>query len=103
MSNDLIERLRTNNCDNLYEFSLRKEAAKALEAKDAKIERLEATLRGAYTENKAYAKRIAELEGALREIAKGEGRYDMDPLKHCGNTVEDMIGLAKQALGGDDE
>ena len=60
----------------------------ALKAKDQEIERLEATLRGAYTENKAYAKRIAELEGALREIAKRQ-----DPM---GGEAY----IAKQALGG---
>jgi len=50
--------------------------------------------------------RVEELEGALLEIEKVEGRYSMDPLKHCSNTVEDMKALARAALrkhGGEDE
>ena len=35
---------------------------------------------------------------ALKEIAKGEGRYSMDPLEHAGNTVEDMKELANAAI-----
>jgi len=43
-------------------------------------------------------KRIKKLEEALKEIKKGEGRYDRDPLTHCGNTVEDMKQIATEAL-----
>lgn len=39
-----------------------------------------------------------ELLKTLAEIAKGEGRYDMDKLKHAGNTIEDMKKLAEQAI-----
>ena len=35
---------------------------------------------------------------ALIEISKGQGRYDMDNLKHCANTVEDMRELANEAI-----
>ena len=35
---------------------------------------------------------------ALREIAKGLGRYNRDPLLHASNTIEDMRDLAKAAL-----
>ena len=35
---------------------------------------------------------------ALREISRGEGRYSMDPLEHAGNTIEDMVHLANNAL-----
>ena len=42
--------------------------------------------------------RIEVLEGALREISEGKGRYSMDPLEHAGNTIEDMKELAKEAL-----
>jgi hypothetical protein len=35
---------------------------------------------------------------ALTEIAKGEGRYDMDRLRHAANCIEDMQQLAKEAL-----
>ena len=45
-----------------------------------------------------YETRISGLENALTEIAKGEGRYSMDPLEHAGNTIEDMMGLANDAL-----
>ena len=39
-----------------------------------------------------------EMLEALIEIAKGKGRYDLDKLKHCGNTVEDMMELANEAI-----
>lgn len=39
-----------------------------------------------------------DLLEALKEIAKGEGRYDMDQLKHASNTVEDMKNLALTAI-----
>lgn len=35
---------------------------------------------------------------ALKEIAEGKGRYDTDKLKHAGNTIEDMIKLATDAI-----
>ena len=35
---------------------------------------------------------------ALREIAKGEGRYSRDPLGHASNTIEDMKALALAAI-----
>ena len=41
-----------------------------------------------------------EMRRALKEIAKGKGRYDHDPFEHCQNTVEDMKALARQALDG---
>lgn len=34
----------------------------------------------------------------LREIIEGKGRYRIDPLEHCANTVEDMKALAVKAL-----
>ncbi len=40
----------------------------------------------------------AVMREALKEIAKGEGRYDMDQLKHASNTIEDMVHLANNAL-----
>lgn len=39
-----------------------------------------------------------ELLAALREIAKGEGAYSMDPLTHAGNTIENMKELATDAI-----
>lgn len=35
---------------------------------------------------------------ALKEIAKGEGAFSRDPLKHASNTIENMIGIAEKAI-----
>jgi hypothetical protein len=35
---------------------------------------------------------------ALKEIAKGEGRYSRDPFEHACNTIEDMKALAIAAI-----
>jgi hypothetical protein len=43
------------------------------------------------------------LRAALDEIAKGEGRYNRDPLTHASNTIEDMQALAIAALRGEGE
>jgi len=42
--------------------------------------------------------RLMRYKAALEKIAKGEGRFDQDPLVHCGNAVEDMKLLATEAL-----
>jgi len=42
--------------------------------------------------------KMEELRDALKEIAEGRGTYDLDRLKHCANTVEDMKALANKAL-----
>lgn len=42
--------------------------------------------------------RIAKMEHALKEISEGKGRYSLDRLEHCSNTVEDMKLLALKAL-----
>ncbi len=39
------------------------------------------------------------LREALEEIAKGEGRFSRDPFQHAQNTIEDMIAIAREALG----
>jgi hypothetical protein len=44
------------------------------------------------------ANRIEALEAALREIARGEGRFSRDPYEHACNTIEDLIAIAKAAL-----
>jgi len=52
-------------------------------------------------EAKANAKLITaapEMLEALKEISKGNGRYDMDKLKHASNTIEDMKELAISAI-----
>ena len=59
------------------------------------IEESEEDLQSKINELKAE---IEKLRGALEEIAEGKGRYDMDPVQHCKNTVEDLVGLAKVAL-----
>lgn len=35
---------------------------------------------------------------ALKEIAKGEGRFSTDHLKHASNTIDDMKDLATAAI-----
>lgn len=44
-----------------------------------------------------------DMEATLREIAKGEGRFSLDPLKHASNTVEDMKALADAALAKEEK
>jgi hypothetical protein len=39
-----------------------------------------------------------ELINALQEIAKGEGAFNRDPLKHAENTIENMKTIARKAL-----
>lgn len=41
---------------------------------------------------------LEQARAALREIAKGEGRYSRDPLTHAANTIEDMKALAAATL-----
>lgn len=38
------------------------------------------------------------LLAALEEIAKGEGAYSRDPLKHAENTIESMKEIARSAI-----
>ena len=38
------------------------------------------------------------LKAALEEISEGKGRYDMDPMQHAINTIDDMKELASEAL-----
>lgn len=38
------------------------------------------------------------MEDALCEIQKGVGRFDRDPMKHAENTIDNMRGLAIDAL-----
>ena len=44
------------------------------------------------------AEQKAELLEALKEITKGEGRFDMDRLIHASNTIEDMKSIANEAI-----
>lgn len=50
------------------------------------------------TELLQFSKMNTKLLKALAEILKGEGRYDMDQLKHASNTIEDMKLIAKEAI-----
>lgn len=38
------------------------------------------------------------LIAALRQIAKGEGRYSRNKLTHAGNTIDDMTAIALSAI-----
>ncbi len=42
--------------------------------------------------------RVRELEGALTEIAKGEGEYSRDPMEHAINTIDSMKAIATKAI-----
>jgi len=35
---------------------------------------------------------------ALKEISKGEGAYNLDPLKHASNTIDNMKSIALNAI-----
>jgi hypothetical protein len=39
-----------------------------------------------------------ELLEALIEISEGKGRYDLDPIQHAGNCIEDMKEIALEAI-----
>lgn len=52
-------------------------------------------LRAALTLSQA---KVEEMREALEEIAKGEGGYSLDPLKHAENTITNAIEIAQKAL-----
>lgn len=39
-----------------------------------------------------------DLLTALREIAKGEGRFNRDPIQHANNAIDNMVALAESAI-----
>jgi len=39
-----------------------------------------------------------QLKLALKEIAKGEGAFSLDPLTHASNTIDNMKEIAEKAL-----
>jgi hypothetical protein len=45
--------------------------------------------------------RIEALEAALREIARGEGRYSHDQYEHACNTIEDLKAIVRAAIDKD--
>lgn len=52
-------------------------------------------------EAKANAQLIAtapEMLEVLIEISEGKGRYDLDPIQHAANCIEDMKVLAVEAI-----
>jgi hypothetical protein len=83
-----------------YPASLRQQAAWVREALDpATPDTQRITLGDVDVEElEAAADRIEALEGALREIARGEGRFSRDPYEHACNTIEDLIAIARAAL-----
>lgn len=44
------------------------------------------------------ADEIDRLRAALAEISEGRGTYSRDRLEHASNCIEEMKGIAKQAL-----
>ena len=48
-------------------------------------------------------KKITMLLGALKEIAKGEGAFSLDPLKHANNTIQNIIDIAYDAMKATEE
>lgn len=41
---------------------------------------------------------VVKLRDALAIVVEGKGRFSLDHLQHCRNTVEDMKEVAKQAI-----
>ncbi|KKL79382.1 hypothetical protein LCGC14_2015350, partial [marine sediment metagenome] len=39
-----------------------------------------------------------ELFDALNEISEGKGPYDLDPIQHASNCIEDMKAIALEAI-----
>ncbi len=48
----------------------------------------------------AIHSKAPEMYEALKEIAKGEGAYNHDPLEHAGNVIDNLKSLAASALEG---
>ena len=48
--------------------------------------------------NAAVMAAAPELLEALIEISEGKGRYDLDPIQHAANCIEDMKALALEAI-----
>ncbi|MFC1535758.1 hypothetical protein ACFL4H_00160 [Candidatus Neomarinimicrobiota bacterium] len=42
--------------------------------------------------------KLSKVKLLLEEIAKGEGPYSLEPLRHAENTIESMKDFAKEAL-----
>ena len=45
-------------------------------------------------------KMVERYEDALREITKGEGAFSRYRLTHAENVIENLLTIARQALGG---
>ncbi len=92
--------------------ALRKQLAEAGQERDGYLSRLDASVvakqqeevQRITAEQKAAALEatLEQAREALREIAKGEGRFSVDRLEHAENTIEDMKALALRALAAVD-
>ena len=51
-----------------------------------------------YSELLEFEQVIERYKAALEEIAKAEGAFSIDPLKHASNTIESMAQIARTAL-----
>ena len=54
--------------------------------------------RAEYKANSKLISAAPDMLEALKEIAKGEGAYDMDKTKHAFNVISNSIQLAKKAI-----
>jgi len=57
-------------------------------------------LQAGWEEIERLRERVAYLEAALKEITRGKGAFDRDPLEHAYNAIADMKIIAKRALTG---
>ncbi|HDY67511.1 MAG TPA: hypothetical protein ENH85_06955 [Candidatus Scalindua sp.] len=49
-------------------------------------------------DNKEKVLAATELFDALNEISEGKGPYDLDPIQHASNCIEDMKAIALEAI-----
>ncbi len=66
-----------------------------LQEEDSEITKMSIFMLNYYQDAEAH---IDKMEDALKEIAKGDGKYDLEPLKHAGNCIDNMKEIAEQAL-----
>ena len=86
-----------NSLINMKDERIRPLAARVAEAERAMLAMAAVVEHATGTVTRLHRQRDALAE-ALREISKGAGPFDRDPLKHAENCIDDMKALAKDAL-----